>query len=254
MKKDDLRFAKTYQERMNAEHVFRFNCSPGIECFTQCCRDVTIVLTPYDVLRLKIALQISSDEFLDRYSLIIPREHRVIPMVTLRMNEHDRRCPFVNGQGCQVYAERPWPCRMFPLDMNDDGTFRIIADPSKCLGLQKGNESRITDWLTEQGTPIYDQMNAAFSEITYPLQAQELDIDNPKVHKMTFMALYNLDKFREFVFNSTFLDRFNIDQERIQTVKDSDLELLKLAFDWVNFGILGKKVFQVRQESTHKTV
>ena len=54
--------------RMDADNAFQFNCYPGVTCFTRCCQDVTIVLTPYDVLRLKNSLGISSDEFLDKYT------------------------------------------------------------------------------------------------------------------------------------------------------------------------------------------
>ena len=50
--------------RLTSGSPFKFSCSPGISCFTECCQDVSIVLTPYDVLRLKNCLGISSDEFL----------------------------------------------------------------------------------------------------------------------------------------------------------------------------------------------
>ena len=56
------------------------------------------------------------------------------------------------------------------------------------------------DWLIEQGVPVYDEMNDLFSHITSPLRAQDLDITNPQIYKMVFMALYNLDKFRNFIF------------------------------------------------------
>ena len=76
---------------MDPEHVFQFDCSPRISCFTNCCQDITIVLTPYDVLRLKNGLGISSDEFLERYTIIISRQKQLIPMVVLKMNEPDKR-------------------------------------------------------------------------------------------------------------------------------------------------------------------
>lgn len=247
MSKPSLTDESNNQPRMAPEHVFQFNCSPGVACFTQCCQDVTIVLTPYDVLRLKNALRISSHEFLDNYSITIPKKNLLIPMVILKMNEDDKRCPFVTEDGCSVYTDRPWPCRMFPLDMNDDGTFRLITDSSRCLGLKQSNKLSISEWLVEQGVPIYDEINTLFSQITSPLLAMELDIDNPKIYQMTFMALYNLDKFREFVFKSTFLDKFDVDQVRIERIKISDMELLKFAFDWVKFGIFGQKTFQVKQ-------
>jgi len=78
------------------------------------------------------------------------------------------------------------------------------------------------------------------------VQAQELDIDNPKIQQMTFMALYNLDKFRDFVFKSTFLDRLEVEPERIEKIRNNDEDLLLFAFDWVKFGLFGKKVFWVK--------
>jgi len=232
--------------RMDPNHVFQFNCSPGVPCFTQCCRDVTIVLTPYDVVRLKNALKINSEEFLDRHTIILPKETRLIPMVVLKMNEDDKRCPFVSEQGCSVYEDRPWPCRMFPLDMNDDGTFSFVDDKSRCKGLFRKETQRISDWLVEQGVPIYDEVNDLFTHVTAPLRAQDLDIDNPKIYQMVFMALYNLDKFRKFVFESSFLDRFVLEDITIEKLKRNDLELLKFSFDWIKFGLLGQKTLVVK--------
>ena len=241
-----------HQTRMDADHVFKFTCSPGVPCFTQCCRDVTIVLTPYDLMRLKNKLGISSDEFLEKYTVTLTKKNRLIPMVVLKMNEEDKKCPFVSEGGCTVYEDRPWACRMFPLDMNEDGTFHLITDASRCKGLEEDQKCRIADWLVEQGLPVYDQMNTLFSQVTNPLRAQDFDIDNPKIYQMVFMALYNLDRFRDFVFGSTFLDRFEVEKVKIEKIKRSDLELLKFAFDWIKFGIFGQKTFQVKPEESKK--
>ncbi|MEE9610866.1 MAG: YkgJ family cysteine cluster protein [Desulfatiglandales bacterium] len=241
---------KEQKPRMDPDHGFKFKCYPGVNCFTQCCQDVTIVLTPYDVMRLKRALRISSDEFLEKHAIIIPKEKRLIPMVILKMNPESKRCPFVSQEGCVVYEDRPWPCRMYPLDMNDDGTFNFITDASRCLGLTEKDEWRIGDWLVDQGIVPFDEMTRLFSEITTPLSNQELDIESPDISKMIFMALYNLDKFRAFVFNSTFLDRFDIDPTTIEKIKRSDVELLKFGIDWIKFGVFGQKLFKVKQKQS----
>ena len=96
---------------------------------------------------------------------------------------------------------------------------------------------------------MYDEMNQLFAQVTTPLKAQELDIDNPKIYKMVFMALYNLDKFRDFIFNSSFLDRFHMDDITVEKLKRSDVELLKFAYDWLKFGIFGQKTLSIREEA-----
>lgn len=235
---------------MDPEHIFEFNCHPSVSCFTQCCQNITIVLTPYDVLRLKKGLGISSDEFLEKYALIIPKEKRLIPLVILEMKGEDKKCPFVSQEGCIIYDDRPWACRMYPLDMHDDGAFRLITDATHCRGLNEKNEWRIGEWLKDQEIEPYDEMNSLFSSIIMPLQAHELDIDNPKITKMIFMSLYNLDKFREFIFKSSFLDRIDVDSGTVEKIKNNDVDLIKFAFDWIKFGIFGEKLFWVKQESS----
>jgi len=54
--------------RLSADSKFKFECHKGVKCFTKCCRDINIALTPYDIIRLKNRLQLSSDEFLAMYT------------------------------------------------------------------------------------------------------------------------------------------------------------------------------------------
>ena len=42
---------------------FRFRCHKEIPCFTECCAKLDLLLTPYDVLRIKNRLKIDSEEF-----------------------------------------------------------------------------------------------------------------------------------------------------------------------------------------------
>jgi len=37
--------------RLTRDDTFTFACHPGVSCFNQCCRDVNIFLTPYDIIR-----------------------------------------------------------------------------------------------------------------------------------------------------------------------------------------------------------
>ena len=239
--------------RLEQTHPFRFNCYPGVSCFTRCCRDVTIVLTPYDVLRLKKGLGISSGEFLDKFAIIIPKKGYLIPLVVLKMKDNDKQCPFVSEEGCNVYGDRPWPCRMYPLNLNDDGTYSLITDASRCLGLNEKDTNKISEWLEKQEIESYEEMNEYLTSLTIQLQSQKLDIENPQIQQMTVMALYNLDRFREFVFKSTFLERLEVEPEIIEKIRNSDVELLKFAFEWLKFGLFGKKVIWVKEGQDKRT-
>lgn len=238
---------KQSEHVMDSENLMRFECHHNLPCFTHCCQNVTIVLTPYDVLRLKRAFGISSGEFIDMHTIVIPKENRLIPLVILKMQPKDKKCPFVSADGCTIYQDRPWACRMYPLDMKEDGTFRFITEGSRCLGMQENVENRVGEWLVSQGVVPYDEMLNLFSEITAMLQSQNLDIDNPDVAKMVFMALYNLDSFKDFVFKSSFLNRFDVDELQIEKIKRDDVELMKFSFNWIKFGLFGQNLFKVKQ-------
>jgi len=50
----------TDSPRLGPDDTFKFACHPGISCFNKCCGDVNIFLSPYDVLRMKRRLEMTS--------------------------------------------------------------------------------------------------------------------------------------------------------------------------------------------------
>jgi hypothetical protein len=56
---------------------------------------------------------------------------------------------------------------------------------------------------------------------------------------MAFMATYNLDKFREFVFQSSFFKRYQVKSTLRRKIKTDDLALMKFGFEWVRVFIWG---------------
>ncbi len=233
---------------LGPDDLFQFTCHNGLDCFTNCCRDVTIFLTPYDVMRMRRRLGIGSRDFLDRHTLI--SQSHVIPLVLLKMDEtHDKRCPFVTEQGCSIYEDRPWACRMFPLDLGEEGGYRMAAGPDRCHGIGQGEPRRVRTYLDEQGTKPYVVAEKAYTEITRDPRVAGLDVENPAIFKMIFMATYNLDAFREFVFESTFLQRFALPVERVERLKTEDEALLEFGYEWLDFGLFGRMNFQVSEQA-----
>ncbi len=62
---------------------------------------------------------------------------------------------------------------------------------------------------------------------------------NGAASKMAFMVCFNIDEFKKFIFESTFLSRFYVPRERIAELEESDVELMKFGFDWIKFFLAG---------------
>ncbi len=88
---------------LEKHQTFRFTCSPDVTCFNACCRNLNQALTPYDVLCLKQFLEMSSGDFLNRYTEESTGPGTGLPVVSLRFSDADdlaslfRRCYGLNA-------------------------------------------------------------------------------------------------------------------------------------------------------------
>ncbi len=243
--------------RLTAEDEFRFSCNPGVSCFNQCCSDVNIFLTPYDVLRLKNHLGISSEKFLEKYTQVLGDRRQQLPTVQLLMTDTpEKSCHFVHPeQGCTVYSNRPWPCRMYPVgqaspaetEYRDDKKFYFLLHEEVCKGFEEGGKTwTIAEWMKDQGVSEYDEFGELYKEVAFHKFFEQGKVLTPQKVEMFFMALYNLDKFKEFIFGSTFLERFEIAKEKLDKIIRDDEELLRFGFDWVKFALFGENTIQIK--------
>ncbi|HUW63700.1 MAG TPA: YkgJ family cysteine cluster protein [Spirochaetia bacterium] len=230
------------------DDLFRFACHPGVACFNRCCRDVNIFLTPYDVLRMRKKLGMSSTEFLDKYTRVLVPEETGLPVVMLNMTDDaEKKCQFLGGSGCSVYEDRPWSCRMAPLDMAGEGEFRLIFESSHCLGLAEDREWTPIDWAKDQGLEEYDRVEAPFRDFTSRLKFPEGKVPGPDVAQMFYMGCYDLDRFRRFVLESRFLDVFDLPVGLVDQIKTDDLALLSLGIAWLDFGLADINAMRLKE-------
>ena len=248
---------REYPRLTKASH-FKFACHPGVPCFNACCADVNIFLTPYDIIRLKQALGVTSTEFLSKYT-ISPFDKKLhYPIILLAMNDDEKRtCPFVGDKGCTVYADRPWACRMYPLGLASpmqgyddlDEEFYFLLEEKVCKGHGESAEQTVGQWLESQGITGYDEMGEEFKEISMHPYFQKGKTLTPEKIEMFFTVCYNLDSFRAFVFKSSFLQKFEVTPEIAEKIKTDDVELLRFGYRWLRFALFGEKTIQVRSDT-----
>lgn len=228
----------------------RFGCHPGLPCFTKCCRDVNIFLGPYDIVRLRKRLGISSGEFLEQYTLTVLPEATGFPLVLLRMQEEKgRSCPLLGPEGCRVYEDRPWSCRVFPLDRAEqEGFYRLVAPRELCLGLREAQESTVGQYLEGQGVGEYQEVEARLSRVGPSPSFLREGIRNQKIQEMCRMAMYDPDRFRRFVLESRFLQIFHVERELVEILPTDDVALLELGQRWLRFGLVAGESMRIREE------
>jgi len=220
------------QSVLTSTTPLRFACHGDLPCFTQCCRDVNIYLTPYDVLRLRQALKMGSTEFLTKYTRHFLAQVTHIPVVQFMMDPETLRCQFVTDAGCTVYEDRPWACRMFPLDLTaKEGEYRTIVQKDRCMGLGEPASGTAGEWLEGQGIEPYQRMEETFQSVLPPGFKPGGRME-AGLGKLLFMA-YDLDRFAELLKNDRFRAFYDVDDTLLHQVQEDGEALLRLAFRYI---------------------
>jgi Fe-S-cluster containining protein len=193
---------------------------------------------------LKKSLGITAGQFIENHVDIIRRPNQFFPEVLLRMAANpERTCPFLTPQGCAVYPDRPDTCRTFPIEQGaifDRHTGRatpvfFFRPPDFCEGQRENRTWTIADWTDNQEAKKYHRMTRKWAQIRGLFQSNPWGDEGPQGPraKMAFMAAYNLDRFRAFVFESTFFKRYRVKAPVKKKIRTNDEALLLFGFDWI---------------------
>ena len=238
----------------------KFRCHPGVSCFTACCGNIKIILTPYDILKLTQRLEIAAHEFLHLYTVPTYLEKTDMPGVMIKMGDEDNKCPFVTPEGCIVYTDRPSACRYYPVGMADfheggskdaDGNelvsreekFYFLVKEDYCKGHEEDKEWTVAEWRVDQGIDVRDDMNKKWLRLimrrkSYGHQASLSE----QAKRMFFMTSTDLAHFRRFIFESSFLKTYEIDPVLIEKIRIDDVALMLFSFDYLANSLFGAEI------------
>lgn len=196
---------------------------------------------------MRRTLWLPSGEFLKRYTVALLGDEG-IPLVLLKMMEDENKnCPFVTIDGCSIYNDRPWSCRMypvFPVSSKEEG-FQI-EESSSCLGFKEEKQWTVEEWKKDQGIDIYDKMNEPYKGITfhdYFKKGNKLDSGRAK---LLYRACYDLDEFKGFLFETRFFNIYDIEKDVIEKLREDEEELLSFGYRWVRFSLFSENTLRVK--------
>lgn len=237
-------------KRIPPGESFSFSCHQGLSCFNLCCRNLNLFLYPYDVLCLSGGLGLSASEFMEKHTDIVLREGQFFPEVLLRMADNEERtCPFLRDAGCSVYPARPDACRTFPVELGavfspkGEVLDRVVffRPPDFCMGQKEEKTWTPDSWIRDQQAERHTRMTMEWAAVRSLFVKDPWGLDGVygKKGKMAFMAAYNLEDFRRFLFESTFFKRYKVSPELKAKFKKDDLRLLRFGFDWIRHSVFG---------------
>jgi hypothetical protein len=125
----------------------------------------------------------------------------------------------------------------------------FLFEDDYCQGHRQGRSWTVADWRRDQQVEERETLEAGFREIvSHPwfIGGRQLD---PKRMEMFFTASYDLDKFRAFIFDSSFLKRFELEDDLVAQLREDDAALMRFAFRWLRFALFGEPNIKVRPSS-----
>lgn len=242
---------------LNAE--FQFHCHKDIACFNACCRNIDITLTPYDILRLKRRLKLSSGEFVATYTMPFAMDHHHMPGLKMATKADTTACIFLEAGGCGVYEDRPVACRYYALGsmgVRKKGASEVediffVVKEDHCLGHLEPRRQTVAEYREEQGCEEYDEANRAWRDIILKKRSAGPSIGAPSERSLQLfdMCSYDMDSFREFIQTPGFAEVFDLGDEEKQRLTEDEDELLKFAFRFLKQTLYGEQTIPVRDEA-----
>jgi hypothetical protein len=216
-------------------------------------------------------LNLPAHEFLHQYATPVYLEQTDMPGVAIKLREDDQKCPFVTPEGCTVYSDRPSACRYYPVgmadfheggdnkskdgDQNDEEKFFFIVKEEHCKGFEEDKEWTVREWRADQGVDVRDEMNKEWLRLVMRRKSFGHQATlSEQAKRMFFMASTDLDHFRTFVFESSFLDTFVIDDETVAKIKEDDVELMLFSFKYLAATLFGAQGMKIREDKIQAKV
>lgn len=256
--------------RLRQDDEFTFRCHKGVSCWNDCCHGADITLTPNDILRLCAHLDIRPMEFLKTYTVPGMWDRADLPVAKLKMAGDDGKgaCQFLTEEGCSVYEHRPATCRYYPLGLasvkpkgaDEKEDFFFLVREQHCCGHDEDKTQTVAAYRKEQGIEEYDEVNRGWMDILMKMASWKnlggpggKDIA-PQTKQMFFLVSTNVDGFRSFVFETKFLDTYEIDPEAIEILKTDDKVLLRLGFDWMKNVMFNEPTIVLKEPILHEAM
>lgn len=242
--------------------VIQFRCHKEIACFNACCKNIDITLTPYDILRLKRRLDLTSGEFLLGFTEPYEMDKDSIAGVKFKPVEGGTACQFMTDEGCSVYEDRPTACRYYPValvsmrkqnEYTDTNSYALVEE-AHCLGHKEDRSLTIDEYRHEQGLEDYDELGRGWRQLILKKKSSGPTVGTPSKRSLQlfFMACYDLDRFRNFVASDAFNEVYDLPDDLKQKIAEDEIELMQFGFRFLRQVMFSEESIAMKSDAYDK--
>lgn len=244
----------TVPEAMTTDETIQFRCYKGISCFNACCNQADVTLAPYDILRLKRRLDMSSTEFLKQYTVPFQMDQDGTPGVKLKTTDSGACLQLEGDAGCGVYTDRPTVCRYYPvalLALREKDAYTAkerysLIKEDHCKGHEEERKITIADYREEQGCAECDEKNREWYQLILKKKSAGPTVGRPPQASLNlfFMASYDIDTFRRFVLSDNFKRTYTLPDGFDAEVEQDDEALLAFSYRFLRQVLFGERTVE----------
>jgi hypothetical protein len=140
-------------------------------------------------------------------------------------------------------------------DHQDEEKFFFIVKEDHCKGFEEDKEWTVAEWRADQGVDVRDEMNKDWLRLVMRRKSFGHQASlSEQAKRMFFMASTDLDHFRRFILESTFLETYIIDDETLDKLKNDDVELMLFSFKYLANALFGAEGLAMREDKIQEKV
>ncbi len=242
--------------------VIQFDCHKQVSCFNACCRNIDIVVTPYDIIRLKRRFNLDSRDFVGASTTPYPMDHHDLPGLKLNTKPGTTECIFLSEEGCTVYEDRPAACRYYALGSmgvrKKDSSFVedifFLVKEQHCRGHEEPRKLSVSQYREEQGVVEYDEMNREWRDVLLKKRSSGPTVGRPsdRSRQLFDMCSYDMDGFREFIQTEGFQEIFDLSAETVSELLADEDALLRFSMRFLKQVLYGEMTIPMKPDAREK--
>jgi len=114
----------------------------------------------------------------------------------------------------------------------------VLKEPH-CLGFKEPREWTVWKWKQNQGVKPYNEMNDLLMDIISLKNRRVKTRLTQKENESFYLACYDLDRFREVVFEKRLWEAHPVEEEVMKTLGEDDIALMRFSIEWIKKTLFG---------------